>query len=180
MPKPQFESMLLDDGGNVVGWIVDGAVKRLPMDGKVKVVGGIGGATGQWHWDSWTTGQAVTDASWVDVYSNATVDSVIYGLVFHTSTNEMLMRIELDATVILDLDLQEIFEDFKLEPGPGSGNDDGSSWGAHPPFISAYNDNRWRFKPPEPMSFATSFKVQLKAKAGTKTLERGITTWREP
>jgi len=166
--------------GKIVSIITDGGLYRLAVDGKVKVVGGVGGAAGQWHWESWTTTQSVTSGAWLDVYSNSTVDSVVYGLVFHTSTNEMLMRVELDATVILDLDLEEIYNDFKLEPGPGLGNDDGGSWGAHAPFISAYNENRFRFQPPDPMSFATSFKVQLKAKAGTKTLERGITTWREP
>jgi len=122
-----------------------------------------------WSWAQWSGGTQTVGTSWVDVYT-LTTQGVFQGAVWQVNTYKMLLQIEIDGALVVDLDMEELRKDFKFEH-------DESTLGITS-WLSEYESNRWRFQPPEPLRFDTSFKVRLKSASGSKKCYRGITVWR--
>ena len=49
----------LGNKGRIIGIIDDDGIERLAVDSKTRLVGGIGGVTGQWHWEKWADDQSI-------------------------------------------------------------------------------------------------------------------------
>jgi len=159
-----------DDNNQILELLNDDGTIRVPVDSKTKLVGGIGGVTGQWHWEKWTDDQSI-GTTFVEVYSN-TDPGVAYGFYFQVNTDKIDFQLEVDGYTIMDFNLNDLKSDFKWTHSSNN-NTNNTEW------FSEYSLNRWHFRFPDPTSYSTLI-VKMKVPSGqNKTVDRGITVWRE-
>lgn len=162
--------------------------ERVPVDASfqsdqeldVNVVGGT--SITKHKLIRWSSGNiSIGSGSWTDVYTTTETTSLFLGCVFHTNTDKIDFRIVVDGDTVIDLDLDEMKDDFVLTTGGGA--DDSDSGGGSYMSRSVgciglreYDKNRWAYCPPIPIRFSTNVKIQMKSQSGNKKIYRAMTS----
>jgi len=123
-------------------------------------------------YEKWQSSIEVPSSHFSDIYvSYASSGSALAESIYQINTDKMYFRVVVDGVVRLDLDLEELKKDFKLD---GHGHDnDGNIIG-----LQEYHSKKWRFAPSFPISFNDNIRLQMKSKSGCKKVERGISVLR--
>jgi len=120
-------------------------------------------------YEQWpSTPISIGNSAFVDVYTATGPRVTFLKAIFQTNSDKMLIRVLLDGSVILDLDMDELVKDFKVRGG-----------GAGARFcLKPYGSKRWEFLPMIPIEADNEIKIQMRAVSGTKKVERGISVLR--
>lgn len=127
--------------------------------------------------DEWTKNQSI-GTDWVTVWTTNVVDfkSKFYHAVWQINSSNMRVRLIYDNQTALDLNLDELSQDFKLSSPYSPANEF--------ILIEYHNPGRWMLKPPEPFytNIGSSISIDMKSTQNNKIyiLSRGITVWGQP
>lgn len=125
-------------------------------------------------YEKWEGSQQIGSSGWTEVWScpELLFGGVFYEAVWHLNSDKINIRIKLGGVVVLELDLWELSRDYKLQQGQG-----------HEVIFSlrSYANNRWLFRPPiaQTIGEGQAMVIEMKAHAGNKTVNRGISVWGE-
>lgn len=120
--------------------------------------------------DQWAnTPIDVANGSWTTVYTLTGDEPALIEAQWHLNTTSMHLRFEVDGEVLgSELDLYELEQNFRLDGTGGGGNEMPSA------AFMYYAHLRWQFKPSVPMRASSQIKIQMKASAANKKVERGL------
>ena len=122
----------------------------------------------------WSADQTLTTASYTTVWSGNSdtyVKGAFYEAIWQLNSDKILIQVIVNSITILDLDLEELSNDFKLESN-GISNLVFS--------LQKYGTQRWIFRPPSPIRIDKNSSVSIKMKVKTgndKLLVRGLSVW---
>lgn len=159
---------IVNDAGTQIASV--DSEKRLHVNAKLVSSGSVSPVeAGDFRLEKWqNTPIVIPDTGFTDAYTNTSGSTIIYEAIWQLNTDKMDLRIEVDNIIVLDCDLDELKDDFKLK------RDDKN----RPGFtIVEYDSKRWRFRPPAPIRVNNTFKLQFKSQNGNKKVQRGITVW---
>lgn len=133
-------------------------------------------AQGQWHWDNFTKNQSLPQSVWTTVYEIIGAGS-FHGCVFRLNHDRIFIRILVDGNVILEVDLDELHDDFDLDGASSAALK--HSAGTTAPYLSEFNGNKsWRFQPPNKLNFKNLFTLQMMGDgSNNRSLTNGLSTW---
>lgn len=124
------------------------------------------------NYELWTIPQVTLTTTFQTVWQQTAANIRFYEAIWHVSSDDCAVRVEVDGEEILSLSMSELSDDFKVGDAP---ND------IEPVFelfsIMEYKVNRWRFRPPFELISKADITIQMKAESGTKTLYRGLSVW---
>jgi hypothetical protein len=155
-------------GEKDVSIIIDSQRGSNRLSVESRIVGGINGIEGPWHWSRISSSNINNTFS--SVFSITSSNSAFYGCIFKSDSDLLQMKITVDDSVIFDFHLKADIKDlFKLGK---------ESIGVFP-YVCEYEPNRFRFEPPECFIVSQSLSIEFKSTSGNKTVENGIVVWRE-
>lgn len=114
--------------------------------------------------------QSIGSGSWTEIYSVSKTSIDLTSFLIKLNTNKMDLRITLDPgeteeLVVVDVDLQELTNDFKVSKLVNAA------------LIYTHHNNIWVYQPREPQWCSSGFKIELKSQSGNKSLEGGYVEW---
>ena len=122
------------------------------------------------NWSPGTFNTSAYGTGWEST-QGTTNSHAFHRAVFQTNSNKLLLQVNVGGLTILDVDLQEIDQNFKLN----CGNNDVLF------TIAEYQNNLWIYEPSSIIMFeageTTAFK--FKSKQGNKQVLRGMSEWGE-
>ena len=131
--------------------------------------------TAEQRYEKWSIPQISLSNTFTTVWQKTQNDIAFYSALFHISTDKMWIRVEVDGTEIMNCDIEELKDDFKLSSDGGSSSGGGASGARF--GIREYASKRWEFMPLIPIRVATDITIQMRSHSGNKTLYRGLSVW---
>jgi len=157
--------VLYDDLGNKVGIVLDGSTYRLAVDSSATIVNNESPTKYQLKTDYDTTGDLLTSAADVVLYSY-TGDGVLdFVGVSNATTSNYEVAIEVDGTERIRINMSNLGSVLSLTSGDV------------PMWAETANKN-FRYRPFEPIGFSTGFRILARA-TGANTTVTHITMFRE-
>lgn len=133
----------------------------------VSISGGMSGVQGTLRWDDWGSTSLTKDA-WVNAYTNTDAGAFV-DATWETDSKDMRVRVVVDGVTRVDQSLKDLQDSYKLKQKTAS------------PVCGfrMFENNRWRFKPSEPIGYATSIAIDFYATKPNKDIHRGMTERKE-
>lgn len=124
------------------------------------------------RWEKLTEDQTFGTGGYTTIYSKAGPVKLLSS-VLQFNSNRVLLQVDVDSTNVMDEDLEEIDEDFRLRGGLFGGSSGGGAGSPYHFSIYSYANKRFSIRPKHPLRALTNLTIKCKSKGGNKRLERG-------